>query len=496
MSILPPAVMIQGTCSNAGKSLLAAALCRIFTRYGLRVAPFKAQNMALNSYVTANGEEIGRAQALQAAAARRDPDVRMNPVLLKPDSDTGSQVIVLGKPVGRMHAVEYFRYKRRAWRYVAEAYASLAETADVMVIEGAGSPAEINLRKWDIVNMRMARHAGAKVLLAADIDRGGAFAALVGTLALMTKSERSMVSGLVLNKFRGDASLLEPALSVVSRRTRKPFAGVVPWVDNLNLPDEDSVSFRETGNPVSTHGKTLDVALIDLPHISNFTDTDALRCEPDVCLRKVSAAEELGEPHLIILPGTKNTIADLRRLKETLLAERIRTLAETGKSAVLGICGGLQMIGGIIRDPLGTESGGEESGLNLLPLETVLGAGKQLRLRDAVWYTGQKVKGYEIHHGETRSLEGDKCMTAVVDGGDVLGWRRADIAVWATYLHGVLDADAFRRSLLDSVRRMHGMPAIENITPYSVEPSLERLADVVEHALDMSFVGRMLGISV
>ena len=493
-----PALMVQGTCSNAGKSLLAAAFCRIYARRGLRVRPFKAQNMALNSFVTGDGGEMGRAQALQAAAARCAPDVRMNPVLLKPSSETGSQVIVLGQPVGQMRVAEYFRYKPQAWQAVVAAYDSLAAEADLMVLEGAGSPAEINLKAHDIVNMRMALHAGARVLLAADIDRGGSFAALVGTLALLEPEERALVRGLVLNKFRGDAGLLAPALESIAARTGKPFVGVVPWLHGLRLPEEDSVAFKlqTGGDPAAVPQGVLDIALVDMPHISNFTDADALRCEPDVRLRVVRDAAALGVPDVLLLPGSRNTIADLRWLKRTGLAEAILKLARSGGCAVAGICGGLQMMGRAVRDPLGLECGGEEEGLGLLPLETTLGGKKVLTRRKATHVpTGEAVDGYEIHHGVTlcRGPEKESVRPAVVaQDGAVLGWTNLNLPVWGTYLHGIFDTDAFRRRWLDGVRAAHGLPPVTQVTEYSLEPGLERLADAVESALDMTAIDRML----
>lgn len=388
---LPPALMFQGTCSNAGKSLLAAALCRLLARRGLKVAPFKAQNMSLNSFVTPDGGEMGRAQVLQAAACGLPADVRMNPVLLKPTSDTGSQVIVLGRPVGRMRVGEYLRYKPEAWKAVRRAYRSLAAGMDVMVLEGAGSPAEINLKAHDIVNMRMARHAGAKVLLVADIDRGGAFAALAGTMSLLGRADRARVSGYILNKFRGDPALLDPALVAVARRTRKPFFGVVPMIPDLQLPEEDSVSFKSgltpglhAGSaPEARASEMLDIAVVDLPHISNATDLDALRAEPGVRVRVIRRPDEWGEPQAVILPGSRNSIADLRFMQATGLACAVRRFAEkcqdSGQGALVGICGGLQILGQRLGDPLGLEEGGEESGLGLLPLRTTLRAAKQLR---------------------------------------------------------------------------------------------------------------------
>ena len=517
-----PALMLQGTCSNAGKSLLAAAVCRLLARRGLRVAPFKAQNMALNSFVTEQGEEMGRAQALQAVACGLPADARMNPVLLKPTSHVGSQVIVLGRPVGQMRVGAYLRYKPEAWKAVRRAYRELSSGMDVMVLEGAGSPAEINLRAHDIVNMRMARHAEARVLLVADIDRGGAFASLVGTMSLLGRADRARVAGYVLNKFRGDASLLDPALEAVSRRTRRPFLGVVPMLEDLRLPEEDSVSFKlgitpgldaaDGDRPAAPD--CLDIALVDLPHISNFTDLDALRAEADVRLRIVRHADELGAPDAVILPGSKNSIADMRFLRRTGLAEALCGYAERCRSrgALVGICGGLQMLGQSIADPLGLEEGGLEPGLNLLPLSTELGGAKLLRRivgRALAALAGEElaVRGYEIHHGRSIPAEERRdaaCaprmpLTPVMtdEAGRTLGWglpgADGTVRVWGTYLHGVFDADAFRHAFLNRLRRERGLAPRTGVA-YSLGPELDRLADAVEANLDMAAIYAMLGL--
>lgn len=528
---LPPALMIQGTCSNAGKSLITAAVCRLLARRGLRVAPFKAQNMALNSFVTSDGKEMGRAQVLQAAACGLAPDVRMNPVLLKPTSNVGSQVIVLGEAVGHMRVGEYLAYKPEAWKAVRRAYRSLAADMDVMVLEGAGSPAEINLKAHDIVNMRMARYAGAHVALVADIDRGGAFAALAGTMALLTRAERGRVGGFILNKFRGDASLLDPALIMLQKRTGKPFWGVVPMLENLRLPEEDSVSFKEGLTPGLRMGQTsggpglLDIVVPDLPHLSNATDLDALRDEPGVQLRIVRHAEQWGAPHVVILPGSRNTVGDLHFLRSTGLAGLVKEFARQcmarSTGALVGICGGLQMLGVEIADPLLIEEGGCEPGLGLLPLHTRLLAAKRL-CRAAGWVdacvTGaerQAVTGYEIHHGETSSLQGElsdiagepaagdvasAVMRVVMtdSGGSALGWGRCDARgsarVWGSYLHGLFDEDAFRHAFLRRLRHEADLPSAPE-TAYSLGPELDRLADAVEAALDMPAILNVLQLA-
>ncbi len=503
-----PALMIQGTCSNAGKSLLVAAFCRIFTQDGYNVAPFKAQNMALNSFVTDEGCEIGRAQALQAAACQRQPTVQMNPILLKPNSDTGSQVIVMGKPIAHMPVKEYIAYKAKAWESVANAYDTLADSVDIMVIEGAGSPAEINLKKHDIVNMAMAKYAKAKVLLCADIDRGGAFAALVGTMALLDETEQECVYGYILNKFRGDASLLHSALQDVSNMTKKPFAGVVPWIKELNLPDEDSVSYRLYGDRNVLNNNTkqnyvLDVALIDLPHISNFTDVDALRVEPDVNLRVVRNIDDLGSPDILILPGTKNTPSDLKYLYDSGLAHAI--LEKSDKiDFILGICGGLQLLGLTISDPTALESKElHHKGLGLLPLHTELLAQKTLRQCRALYKNKYNIEGYEIHHGCTSlvsaNVHAKECehVQAVIFNennlADPIGWElNTKNKILGTYVHGALDNDEFRRALLDEVRVKKGLKPILKTTSYELGPSLDKLADIVRSNIDMKYIYALL----
>ncbi len=497
-----PAIMIQGTCSNAGKSLLVAALCRIFAQDGYNPAPFKAQNMALNSFVTPDGCEIGRAQALQAIACHREPSASMNPVLLKPHSDIGSQVIIMGKPVAHMPVKEYIKYKPKAWKSVTEAYDSLATTADIMVIEGAGSPAEINLKAHDIVNMAMAKYAKAKVLLCTDIDRGGAFASLVGTLALLDKSEQDLISGFILNKFRGDASLLDPALHDITSMTQKPFLGVVPFIKNLNLPEEDSVSFRLYGEDNAAQypknsKNCLDVALIDLPHISNLTDIDALRVEPDVHLRIVRNVAELGTPDVLLLVGTKNTPFDLEYLHSSGLSKAITERSDK-IPLILGICGGLQILGEEIHDSMGIENTESKSyaGLGLLPLRTEFLPQKTLGQCTAKYKNKLNIEGYEIHHGHTTAITPlDEVVHDVSRPTAKLGWElnTKKGRILATYLHGVLDNDEFRRVILDDVRRTKSLDPIESITPYSLGPSLNALADAVRESLDMKHIYKLLG---
>ncbi|EPR36096.1 Cobyric acid synthase [Alkalidesulfovibrio alkalitolerans DSM 16529] len=499
-----PAIMVQGTCSNAGKSVLAAGLCRIFARKGLSPCPFKAQNMSLNSFVTMDGGEMGRAQVTQALAAGREPEARMNPVLLKPSSDTGSQVIVLGRPVGVMRVAQYVAYKPTAFAAARAAYDELAATAGVMVVEGAGSPAEVNLKAHDIVNMAMARHAGARVLLVADIDRGGSFASLAGTMDCLEEWERALVAGFVLNKFRGDASLLAGGFDFLRLHTGREVLGVVPWLPGLGLPEEDSVSFKQGLTLAGKEGAALDVAVADLAHISNFTDLDALAAEPDVRLRRVARGRDLGRPDCVILPGSKNTLADLDRLRESGLAGAVAALR--GQTVIVGICGGFQMLGQSVADPLGLESArGVSPGLGLLDVRTVLAAEKTLARRLVTdLTTGCAVTGYEIHHGETVLGETASGGTAP-DGGASrplyaedagLGRVSADGLTLGTYLHGVFDADGHRHAFLDFLRRRKGLAPLPAgaRAAFGLDAALDRLADALESSLDMQRIEGMLGI--
>ncbi|MUM76643.1 cobyric acid synthase [Pseudodesulfovibrio sp. F-1] len=497
-----PALMLQGTSSNAGKSVLAAAFCRIFLQDGYNVAPFKAQNMSLNSFVTDEGCEMGRAQVTQAMACRQRPDVRMNPVLLKPGSDTGSQVIVMGRPVGNMSVGEYVRYKPRAWEAVKAAYDSLANEHDIMVIEGAGSPAEVNLKHHDIVNMAMARHAAARVLLAGDIDRGGVFASMVGTMHLLTPAERDMVEGFLINRFRGDETLLEPAFGQMFEHTGRPVLGTVPYIHSLGLPEEDSVSFKEGFRPEARKlppGQCVDIAVIDLPRISNFNDIDPLHAEPDVRVRVVSDAHQLGTPDAVIIPGSKSTVPDMKALRGAGMAAALRSLAaEGGRTRIIGICGGFQMLGEVVDDPYGLESETTRmDGFGLLPVQTTLVPEKTLT---RTWGTHSRsslpVHGYEIHHGLTKPLA-DSLRVALRDNaGQPLGFSRADGRVWGTYLHGLFDADEFRRWFIDQLRTDKGLPPLGAVqVRFDLEDALDHLAGVVREAVCMEKIYKALGFS-
>jgi len=493
-----PAIMFQGTGSNAGKSILAAAMCRILLQDGLRVAPFKAQNMSLNSYVTRDGGEMGRAQVVQAQACRLDPDVRMNPVLLKPNSDTGSQVIVLGKPVGNMDFWEYTRDRTPPFAAAREAYDSLAAEYDVIVLEGAGSPAEVNLKKRDIVNMSMALYAEAPVLIVGDIDRGGVYASFIGTMECLTERERALVKGFVVNRFRGQEAFLADAHDYILNRTGRPVLGVVPYLRDLGLPEEDSVSFKDgliDGRaPEREH---VDIAVIDLAHISNFTDLDPLRIEPDVRLRVVRRPEELGEPDAVILPGSKNVIGDLTDLQASGMAARILALAQGGKTEIVGICGGFQILGREIADPFGIESDGGRTldGLGLLPVRTELAREKTLTRAAARHLASDcEVRGYEIHHGRTDG--GNLAPLIRREDGEIIGVGTETGLLWGTYLHGIFDADGFRRWFIDRLRVRGGLVPLGRIAAvYDLEPALDRLAKTVRRSLRMDEIYRIMGIS-
>ncbi|MBI5583422.1 MAG: cobyric acid synthase [Deltaproteobacteria bacterium] len=491
-----PALMFQGTSSNAGKSLLTAALCRILLQDGYRVAPFKSQNMSLNSFVTQDGGEMGRAQVVQAQASRLDPDVRMNPVLLKPSSDTGAQVIVLGRPVGNMDVNQYIDYKPQAFAQARAAYDSLAREFDVIVLEGAGSPAEVNLKHHDIVNMRMAEYAEAPVLLVGDIDRGGVFASFIGTLEVLAEWERRLLAGFIVNRFRGQEELLEPAFRYTERHTGLPVLGTVPYLKDHGLPEEDSVSYKSGAFDRSEDREAgIEIALIDLPHISNFTDFDALRIEPDVHLRIVRSPADLNQPDAVILPGSKNVIGDLLYLRESGLDRRLNRLAEEGRTEIVGVCGGFQLLGREIADPYGIESGGRTlEGLGLLPVSTILEKEKTLeRVQARHLPTGLPIFGYEIHHGRTEG----QGLTPIVqrEDGETIGLGRENGRIWGTYLHGAFDADAFRRWFIDRLRSRRGLEAVGAIRAvYDLEPALDRLADAVRRSLQMKTIYKLMGL--
>lgn len=489
------AIMVQGTMSNAGKSLLCAGLCRVFRQDGYRVAPFKSQNMALNSCITREGLEMGRAQVVQAEACGIEPSVRMNPILLKPVTNEGSQVIVNGEVRGNMSATEYIAMKKTLVPEIMRAYNSLAAEYDIIVIEGAGSPAEINLKDGDIVNMGMAKLAKAPVLLVGDIDRGGVFAQLVGTFALLDEQEKDMVKATVINKFRGDVSLLRSGLSMLENLTGKPVAGVLPMLD-VDIDDEDSLAERLVRRQRDT---VLDIAIIRLPRISNFTDFAALEATSGVGVRYIRKACDLGTPDMVIIPGTKSTISDLMWLRQSGLEAAIKQLASRD-TTVLGICGGYQMLGQSICDAEGTEGGGEIGGMALLPVNTEFVGEKRRTLTTACALTvggslaplsGKTLEGYEIHMGRTASDPGAQPFLRL-ESGEADGCQYGN--VYGCYLHGFFDTAECREAVLSALCDRKGIslqaPSFD-LKAYK-EAQYDRLAEGVRAHLNMELIYRIL----
>ena len=486
-------IMVQGTMSNSGKSFLVAGLCRIFRQDGYRVAPFKSQNMALNSYITDEGLEMGRAQVMQAEAAGIKPMVCMNPILLKPTNNTGSQVIVNGRVLKNMPAREYFAYKKTLIPDIKKAFKKLEEYADIIVIEGAGSPAEINLKENDIVNMGLAHMVDAPVLLAGDIDRGGVFAQLYGTVELLEPAERARIKGLVINKFRGDAAILKPGLTMLEEKTHLPVLGVVPYL-RVDIEDEDSLSSRLES---STAVKPLDAAILRLPHISNFTDFMPLEQHPLLSVRYVQSPRQLGAPDVVILPGTKNTIDDLLWLRQCGLEAAVQKLATSG-TPVLGVCGGYQMLGETLADPEGTESGRSQTvrGLGLLPIQTVFTDAKH-RTQDTATVTapqlaGAALTGYQIHTGRTAMQGVPFCRLA---DGSTEGCVKDNVA--GTYLHGLFDTGELTEKLVQLLCSRKGIsPAsapLLSMQEYR-QQQFDLLADGVRRALDMNALYAAMGL--
>lgn len=483
-------IMLQGTMSNVGKSLLTAALCRIFKQDGYAALPFKSQNMALNSFITSDGLEMGRAQAMQAEAACAEPSVLMNPILLKPTSDIGSQVILRGEVVGNMTASEYFRRKREFFPEVMSAFGELAKSADIVVIEGAGSPAELNLKSDDIVNMGLAKELNAPVLLIGDIDRGGVFAQLIGTLELLERDERGLVKGLIVNKFRGDRAIFADGVKILEQRGKCPVAGVVPYI-HCDIEDEDSLSDKLDRRE---RCGLIDIAVIRLPRISNFTDLDAFERYEQVSVRYVSRPDELGEPDLIIIPGTKSTIADMKFLRENGLEAQIKKAASHGV-LIFGICGGYQMLGSEIRDPDGAESAGiaKIRGMGLLNAVTVFSrektrsqtAGRFSEIRGAFSaLSGLPFEGYEIHMGVTDV--GD--MPLLENGGAVSD------NVCGCYIHGIFDRDEVSGAIVKLLCERRGEKftnAAKTRAEYK-RRQYDILADAVRGSLDMGLVYNIL----
>jgi adenosylcobyric acid synthase len=498
-------IMIQGTASSVGKSLITAALCRIFRDEGLSVAPFKSQNMALNSYVTPDGCEIGRAQAVQAEAARIEPSVEMNPILLKPEPAMRSQVVLLGKPIGSMHWSDYCAMMPALRETIRSSLETLRAKYDLIVIEGAGSPAEINLQRSDIVNMHVAKAADAPVILVGDIDKGGVFAQLVGTMELLASDDRARVAGFLINKFRGEAALLKHGFDFLEARFGIPMLGVVPWISRLRIADEDSAALQERAPRVPSPSE-LSVAVVKLPFISNYDDFLALDHEPEVHLHYVDNPAEITGADLVIVPGTKSTMSDLGWMRREGFTEAIEKHATRG-GLVLGICGGCQMLGEAIEDPYGIESHEPYArGLGLLPLRTRFKRKKSIARviaqPNAGWFASNKnapeISGYEIHMGSVTPTDTDTpAFTIVSRNGEYA--RYADGAVSSarnvigTMLHGIFENASIRSALLDELRRRRGLPTPSG-TVAGRDDEYNRLAATVKAAIDMPALRNIIGI--
>lgn len=500
--------MVQGTSSHAGKSVITAAICRILSDRGLRVAPFKAQNMSLNSFITACGGEVGRAQAFQAEAARCELTPDMNPVLLKPTGEQSSQVIIQGKVHSNMAARAFHAFKKEAMSYVLESYNRLAEGFDVIVMEGAGSPAEINLRENDIANMGTALATGSPVVIVGDIDRGGIFASLVGTMELLSEAERALVKGFIINRFRGDVTLLDPGLEFLREKTGVETLGVIPFIEGLGIHDEDGLSVEAVGvvNIKKAAVNSLRIVVPRLPRISNFTDFDPLRAEPLIDFDYIDSPEGLAGADLLILPGTKNTIADLGWLGERGILAAIKAYHSQG-GMVGGICGGYQMLGMTISDPEGLEGAASKvEGLGFIDVETVLAPTKTTkravgRAGKGLLKATEEVSGYEIHMGRTTpgrgSVEGVAAFAGLVSDGRAHsdGAVSKDGLVWGTYLHGLFDSDGFRGALINLLRERRGLDTA-SVTDFEAlkEASIVKLAAGVKEAVDCEKLMEIIGL--
>ncbi len=494
------AIMVCGTGSHVGKSVITAGICRILKNDGFRVAPFKSQNMALNSYVTEDGGEMGRAQVVQAFASGIKPHVDMNPILIKPCSDVGAQVILLGKAKGNMNVKNYMAFKKEALRVAKGAFRRLTKKYDVIVMEGAGSPAEINIPD-DIVNMPMAKIAKAPVILIGDIDLGGVFAWIVGTLNLLKPSQRRMIKGFIINKFRGDLDILKPGLSMLEERTKKSVLGVVPYFRDIKIEEEDSVQSSRFNDPIFKHKNSdgkINIEVLYLPHISNFTDFDPFLKEEDVNLRYVKMGEKIGNPDLLIIPGTKNTIQDLVFLKRAGYTDKIRSLAKNGLS-VMGICGGFQMLGTKIIDIKGSESSLSKcDGLSFFNIVTRLMPSKVTSQIEFEGYGLSSLSGYEIHLGRTKYLNGSKSLFKITKRGQ----RKVEIPdgainekgnILGTYIHGIFDNDNFRSVFLNILREKKSLPKKE-ATTLNKDREFEKLENLLRIHLNIEKIYDIIGI--
>lgn len=503
------AIMVVGTMSNAGKSLVTAGLCRVFNQDGYKVAPFKSQNMALNSFITKEGAEMGRAQVVQAEAANVEPNVLMNPILLKPTSDSGSQVIVNGEAIGTMRAGEYYAMKHTLRPKVQEAFDTLASQHDIICIEGAGSPAEINIKKDDFVNMGMAKMAKAPVLLVADIDRGGVFASIYGTLMLLDEDERAMVKGVIINKFRGDVEILRPGLKMIEDKTGVPIVGVLPMLQ-VDIEDEDSLSERISGH---SEVALIDIAVARIPRMSNYTDFNVFELIPGVSLRYVSNVRELGNPDMIIIPGTKNTIGDLKWLRQSGMEAAILKHASNG-TVVFGICGGYQMLGKNISDPYGVEEGGDTPGLGLLPVETSFIEHKRTIQMQGNFgkvegifsnLSDMPLYGYEIHSGVTEFPK-EHALTSIKpihEQNEVMLEGSQNVTdkmnIYGSYVHGIFDGEGIAAKIVEALLAKKGLSPDDvqtiNFTEYKRQ-QYDILADNIRKELDMKKIYEILEAGV
>lgn len=494
------AIMVQGTMSNAGKSIITAGLCRIFAQDGYRVAPFKSQNMALNSYITVDGLEMGRAQVVQAEAAYKKPDIRMNPILLKPTSNSTSQVIVNGEVLDNMSAAQYFKYKTKLIPNIMKAYTSLAEENDIIVIEGAGSPAEINLKQDDIVNMGMAKMAAAPVIIVGDIDRGGIFASLYGTYMLQDEEEKKYIKGTIINKFRGDIKILEPGLKMLEDLIHVPTLGVVPYL-NINIDDEDSLSESLLNSEIQGD---VDIVVIRLPRISNFTDFNAFNFLNNISVRYVSSVSQLKNPDLIIIPGTKNTLGDLKWLRESGIEGGILKHASVGKP-VFGICGGYQMLCNVLKDPYNVEQGGEMNGLGLINAETVFEKQKtrtrvkgQFNKLEGIFkgLNGKCFEGYEIHMGITTTSNPENYVSLLTTSdGEVKSDGLCSNNIYGSYVHGIFDNEEVLTGIVEGLMEAKGLTynpdKTFDLNEYK-QKEYDKLAACLRSSLDINMIYKIL----
>jgi len=494
------ALQICGTGSGVGKSVLVTALCRIFLQDGYRVAPFKAQNMALNSFVTKEDGEIGRAQAVQAYACKIEPTVDMNPILIKPTSDRKAQIVVRGKPIGNMSAVNYISYKRNAKNIVLDSFRRLANMYELVVIEGAGSPAEINLKSHDIVNLRMAEAVSCPAILVGDIDKGGVFAWIIGTLELLTEKEREKIKGIIINKFRGDKRLLKGGIRFLEKKTGIKVLGVIPYIKDLRIQEEDSIPLDKQRIKKTNGMKKINIDVVYLPHISNFTDFDTFEVEEDVNLSYAKEARDLDNPDVIIIPGSKNTIYDLSYLIKSGLGSKILSILNNERLvALIGICGGYQMLGERIYDPYYIESSnGKITGFGLLPVATTISKKKVLaQIRARHIHSGVEISGYEIHHGRTKKTKYCDAVFEIFQRSgkttrELDGAQSENGRIWGTYIHGIFDSNRFRRDFLNRIRIKKDLVPLKIRDAFNRDYEFDKFAKIVRDNIDVNSLYKIL----